>query len=236
MRTRPRRIRSIRQGKPGFTLIELLVVVALIAILAALLLPALARAKHTAYSTQCLSNLKQVGVSLQLYVDDNQQSLPGPVWAGARASYDQNSSTELIWFLAVYLGSPAPSQETRIAKLFVCPGYFQQAPGLDSDPMSLAGRKVYLLNDDLDPSPLTRVPPFGYPDTGTSPAVKPLKYLSIDNFVGRSQLFAISDLDQAIPSLNPSVSWWSDLPNKPVHGRTRNQLFLDWHAEKVKWF
>jgi len=42
-------------------------------------------------------------------------------------------------------------------------------------------------------------------------------------------------VDQAIPSLNPSVSWWSDLPNKPVHGAVRNQLFFDWHVQAVKW-
>lgn len=62
----------LRWRKTGFTLIELLVVIAIIAILAALLLPTLARAKISAQSTKCKSNLRQIGIGLNLYLNDGQ--------------------------------------------------------------------------------------------------------------------------------------------------------------------
>jgi prepilin-type N-terminal cleavage/methylation domain-containing protein len=67
---------NARAARRGFSLIELLVTISIIAIVAALLLPVLGRAKETARRTCCASNLSQVNVAIRLYADDWNDSLP----------------------------------------------------------------------------------------------------------------------------------------------------------------
>jgi prepilin-type N-terminal cleavage/methylation domain-containing protein/prepilin-type processing-associated H-X9-DG protein len=225
------RRRDHSRRRVGFTLIELLVVVAVIGILAGLVLPALAKAKEKAHRITCVSNLKQIGLAIQMYADSNEDTLPGPVWSGAMASYDKNASQQLVWFIAEDLGALKPSNvpagKPVVADLFVCPGYLRRAP----DVSSMVGRRCYLLNDDLDPNPLNRVPPFGYP---VPPVLAPLKLSSFDSYTPPSSLYALMDMDKG-NIVNPAVSWWGDLPYEPVHGAVRNQLFFDWHVEAKRW-
>ncbi|MFP4029822.1 MAG: type II secretion system protein, partial [Candidatus Brocadiia bacterium] len=83
-------VKPMRLWRRGFTLIELLVVIAIIAILAAMLMPALERARRAALQASCTSQIRQVGLAIHFYVNSNDSALPGYWW------YDDQGNLQCI--------------------------------------------------------------------------------------------------------------------------------------------
>lgn len=213
----------------GFSLVEVLVTVGIVSILATLGLSAYNRSLDRARETQCISNLRQIGVGLAGYTGENNNRLPGPLLPSQGPRYNKVNgevAAYLASYIAGYVGipeaasGPLPSlaEARRNAGIFYCPAFGPEAKNGMVNSYFMRW-KIAAMG--------TSMPPWG--NYGTSTPQVPKSVLAIPD---RANTWAISDLDQKCPDL-PAESWVANTPVKPVHGKTRNALFFDWHVAKI---
>ena len=244
------------RGKgPAFTLIELLVVIAIVAILAALLLPTLARAKQKANQANCISNLKQFAYSISMYTQDFNDSLPGPAWTGIFFTYvdsipgaapgDPNDPTKyegsLVAQLTPYLALPTPSSQVRTAAVTICPASYKVLPNQTPSPPLYVPISYFsqsaITNEPGPPADILQFP-FGRPDTTVALSLRSPK--KVTNIKHPSDEWAITDCDvQLLTALGiTSATYMNYIAKEPVHGSKRpalrNYMYFDWSVRARK--
>jgi len=195
-----------------FTLIELLVVIAIIAILAALLLPSLSKAKALSLRIKCVGNLKQQGVGVCAYVDDNRGWLP---MLG-------NGIPEWKQEISPYLQVDPNNMGMMWAKAFLCPSWNVQG-------ISAAWRKGgygwnynFMGFYDADPSGRSRV------------SLSSVKIPSQTALCGDSTDWADAEY-QYFCLYPPSWAGGAGVPNPPVGNRHAGGINLAWADFHVEW-
>jgi prepilin-type N-terminal cleavage/methylation domain-containing protein/prepilin-type processing-associated H-X9-DG protein len=219
LETGPERSLLWRRAPNAFTLIELLVVIAIIAILAAMLLPALSKAKAKAQSAQCSSNVRQLSLATHLYGMDNGDNLPNT---------GQNTDP-YVWIPLIkpYIGNGDTNRSTTLGGVFNCPTLISIA----HQNIQIAGRS-YAVSEKLDRAD----------DTFTALGNRKLTQA---NRPSQTVLLGDGARNKTLTGVYYRIECWAAIPGTgkgpnlepavypPLHNLRANVGFLDGHVETL---
>ena len=223
------------EGRRGFTLIELLVVIAIIAILAALLLPALNRAKLKGQGIHCMNNLRQLGLAWQMYAHDNNDTLLGPL---------PDAPKHPCWVDGGFDTVPDGVTNATLLNSVAWP-YVQAIPAFHccADPSKLWGKGLqprvisYAINCFFGS-------PSGWVHTSGGNSYSSMLKMGDMVRPGPSDLYTILDehqnsindchFDPFVDLTHYNSQIWLDMPSAR-HGGAAGLAFADGHSEIHKW-
>ena len=223
-----------RKAKCGFTLIELLVVIAIIALLMAILLPSLSRARKQAKATRCQSNLKQIGLAMHAYATDYDYLLPRAELRPGVAIYTGIDMRWPVLFMPYVGGTSEGVENYYEVKIFDCPSYPLKEQTVDycSNAFDLEG---------------TLTECFGFTKLDDFPRHTTTIYLADYEYIpdaGHIKIILKDDSPDVMKVKMQSLDAWhaNHLPSaddgtrrvaRDRHSKWINCLFIDGHAAKM---
>lgn len=199
---------------------EILVVVAIIAILAVLAVPAISGALTRAERTRFISNLRSVGMAMNLYSTDHQNQFPGPLWPGQVVEYDRDREGRLVRELAPYLGI-ADRTPPAVVDDFLPAPVRRALPNVAPKDI-----RVWVMNMAVPAAGGTTVNPWGSLVAGQESA--PLRRNALLSPSG--SVWAMSEAYQTHPRV-AGAAWRMSTAPQPLFGRLPVGLFFDGRVE-----